>query len=247
MSDDYFWNLRVHEYYPQAVNLRNRYQSWRDLYIAITQSGYVVYTGELTVYNSGQAVQQAINDFRNRLGPAFQPTMAEVYVATMGEEFPRGDPNHLVHNLDNLMTYPPRTFVLYSLDDAQTFGVESLNPRTLSKIIQYANENRLDENEITVMRSDTGVKRVFIYNPQQNVFVSQQLPVIIVTNGTLGVLSREGYNHLEYVRTVDVQGQPIIVPSTRSILSNLSAFNREPLANIVNYPENQNFLQHLRQ
>lgn len=235
-SDDYFWNLRVNEYYPQAANLRTGYPSWRDLYIALSQSGYIVYTGELAVYNSGQGVQQAIVNFRNRLGPGFQPTMVEVYRAKMGQEFSRGDPEHLIQNLNDLVTYPPRTFVLYSLDDAQTIGSEPLTPRALDKIIQYAEQNRLDEDIITIMQSGTGVPRDFVYNPEQNVFVSNQLPVLVIVDGNLGVLSPEGYYLIDYIESRDDQDRPVIVPSLQSIIENLASFNREPLANVVDYP-----------
>lgn len=232
-SDDYFWNLRVNEYYPRAIGLRDRYSSWRDFYTTLARSGYVLYSGDLSIYNSVQGiqgVQQAEDRLRILYGPGFRSPTMEIYLASMGDEFYRKDPHHLIEDLEDLPTLTPRTFVLYTLDGYEIIGVGSFSPATLNKITQYAIQDRLDKNLITVMRSDAGVKRYFVYKPELNIFLSKQIPILAIIDNDLGVLSRDGYDRIEYL------DWSIPVPDSRSIMRNLDSFIRQPLANIVDYP-----------
>lgn len=163
------------------------------------------------------------------------------------------------------------TYIFYVVDSVDQFFTKdtiiSLNKvgptekdnQTFSRLVNYATEERLLEDEFLVKRVDDnydqqgGNSRYFHYRGN-NLFISTDFPIIIIdkvqNNFLMTVLPVENYRNLHFLIKHDVHsGNVTSILDRRSLINLLpqiySILNWEPISNIVNYPLNPNYLQTL--
>src|SRR5665648_57381 len=271
-ANDEFWHSKVLAKYPDVVNLRSRYPSWRDLYIAASHRGYLLVWprgGYLGIYNNIQAAYQQYKGDMQRLGkdvPDLEQlqeapgvsnsgSSGHIYLVRAGEEFPLEDSNHLLLSatyvdpgIARLPTFYPSTFVLYKLETPQVIGVAPLTADVLTRIAEYERRENLSNESFTIMNSDGSFRRYFNYSPETNVFLNADLPTVIIDGNTnrIGVLLDQNYGYLKIYPVIDHNNRVHYAPSRKSITDlftlNPQAFRWEPLSNVSNYPEDPNFL-----
>jgi hypothetical protein len=166
---------------------------------------------------------------------------------------------------------PENTYIFYMITSkkrifsTQTIiALTRMNDNTLSRLVDYSLNETLYEDEFWIRKVNNNYdqyitqrkeQRLFRYNSNLNLFISFELPIIVIGKGQdhyyMATLSLTAYKSLVWVRKMKMNGQEVLRPRTSSLYNLLpqihSTLNWESIQNIANYPINENLLQELQQ
>jgi len=264
-QNDYFWQLKAEQSYPQLAHLRPRYSSYRELYQTLKFGAYAVHLGDsqVTLHND---IQSAYNEFLQHLKLFIQsqglPAIerAEELINVVGERrFPLSlylvdsDNNSdtlidlttpqivISPNLDGMPAFSQSVKLVYALENPLEIGVFEPSEEVFQRLSQVP--DRLIEGSLEVQRTDN----------QNFVEISQHSPDLFIVNqpGKTLIIGRVNGRfmlanvsivnilHVQYIMRPDVRGNIVMIPRMDSLVNilqqNYDQLPWEPVQNIVNY------------
>lgn len=214
------------------------------------------------------------NEIQNFMANVRLPIYVQLYIFIDGVDVRIGDNRFVLLGINNC--YQPienvrfninpnlsqmpilngsNTYVYYEFDSSLAISkIGAKDNQTFSRLVDYSESQSLDDDVLKIITVNNNKRRSIVYR-QNNLFISTDLPVIIIgkigDNFLMAVLPPVVYKNLLFVARTDINGNQIHLVDSRSLVNVLPqiypTLNWEPISSSANYPIDPNYLQTLQQ